>query len=209
MLSRRALVGKLAAGAAGAVVAWTASAGRAKPAFARGRTPTSPGAGEHGDELRAPAPEVHPPAEPSSTRVTDTGPPATVSSPPPWELLRPLAIGSVVAHGWRLAELTGAVDGTCVLTLRNARGRAQRVHLCRNDGRPQGLVYTKRFDLVVMNGGQGDLPTNEGFAQAVAELAHVLAANENNRHSARVVAQLLPHEERLRLFAGPVDRRLR
>jgi hypothetical protein len=209
MLSRRALVGKLAAGAAGAVVAWTASAGRAKAAFARGTTPTSPGSDEHGDQRRAPAPEMRPPAELPSTRVMDSGPPATVSSPPPWELLRPLALGSVVAHGWRLVELTGAVDGTCVLTLRNARGRTCRVHLCRNDGRPHGLIYTKRFDLVVMNGGQGDLPTDEGFAQAVAKLAHVLAANENNRYTARVVAELLPHEERLRLFAGPVDRRLR
>ena len=47
------------------------------------------------------------------------------------------------------------MDGSCVLTLQNARGRAHRVHLCRNDGQPQGLVYTRRFDLVVMNGGAG------------------------------------------------------
>jgi hypothetical protein len=209
MLSRRALVGKLAAGAAGAVVAWTATAGRAKASIARGRTLSSTGSDEPGDARQAPAPHVNPPAELPSTRVMDSGPPATVSSPPPWEILRPLAMGSLVAHGWRIAELTGVADGTCVLTLRNARGRTQRVHLCRNDGRPQGLVYTKRFDLVVMNGGQGDLPTNEGFAQAVAKLARVLAANERNRYTAQVTKELLPHEERLRLFAGPVDRRLR
>jgi hypothetical protein len=208
MLSRRALVGKLAAGAAGAVVAWTATGGRAKAAITKGRTRAS-GSDEHDGEPRIPAADAQLPAELPSTRVTDSGQPTTVTSPPPWEILRPLAKGSVVAHGWRLAALTGAVDGTCVLTMRNARGRMHRVHLCRNDGHPQGLVYTKRFDLVVMNGGQGDLPTDEGFGQAVAKLAHVLAANENTRHSARVIAELLPHEERLRLFAGPVDRRLR
>jgi hypothetical protein len=101
--------------------------------------------------------------------------------------------------------LSGAVDGVCVLTLRNERGREHRVHLCRNDGQPQGLVYTNRLDLVVMNGGQGDLPTEEGLAQAVAEVAHVLAANER----ASVVAELLPQRERVRLYGSPVDRRLR
>jgi hypothetical protein len=139
--------------------------------------------------------------------VIDASPAA--SAPPPWELVRPLAIGSVVAHGWRVAELSGVADGSCVLTLRNARGRAYRVHLCRNDGRPQGLVHTQRFDLVVMNGGQGDLPTEEGLAQAVAQVAHVLAANEGGRQQEPVVTALLPHAERLRQFAGPVDRRLR
>ena len=72
-----------------------------------------------------------------------------------------------------------------MLTLANQRGRTQRVHVCRNDGRPQGLVYTKRLDLVVMNGGGADLPTEESFAQAVAEVAHVLAANEGERASTR------------------------
>jgi hypothetical protein len=144
---------------------------------------------------------------PSDQGVIDAQPPA--SAPAPWALVRPLALGSVVAHGWRVADLTGALDGSCVLTLQNQRGRAHRVHLCRNDGRPQGLVHTERLDLVVMNGGQGDLPTEEGLAQAVAEVAHVLAANEHARQQEPVVVALLPHAERVRLFAGPVDRRLR
>jgi hypothetical protein len=118
-------------------------------------------------------------------------------------------MGVEVAHGWRVAGLSGVVDGVSVLTLRNARGRTHRIHLCRNDGRPQGLIHTKRFDLVVMNGGAGDLPTEEGLAQAVAQVARVLAANERDRHQASLVAELLPHAERVRRFAGPVDRRLR
>jgi protein-L-isoaspartate O-methyltransferase len=101
------------------------------------------------------------------------------------------------------------MDASCVLTLRNERGREHRVHICRNDGRPQGLVYTKRFDLVVMNGGQGDLPTEEGLAQAVAKVGRVVAVNERQRQQQALVADLLPHAERLRQFAGSVDRRLR
>jgi hypothetical protein len=138
--------------------------------------------------------------------AVDAGIPETLSAEAPWELLHPLTMGSVVAHGWRVAGLTGAVDGTCVLTLENERGRAHRIHLCRNGGAPQGLVYTDSIDLLVMNGGQGDLATDESFAQAVAEVAHVLAANE--RRAATVVASLMPHDERLRRFTG-ADRRLR
>jgi hypothetical protein len=118
-------------------------------------------------------------------------------------------MGSEVAHGWSVAGLTGAVDGSCVLTLQNQRGRTHRVHLCRNNGQPQGLVYTANFDLLVMNGGQGDLPTDEGLAQAIAEIAHVLAANEGDRRQEPVVTALLPHAERVRRFQGSVDRRLR
>jgi hypothetical protein len=111
----------------------------------------------------------------------------------------PLAAGSVVAHGWRLAELSAVRNGSCVATLQNGRGRTHRVHVCRQDGRPQGLVYTRRLDLVVMNGGQGDLPTEEGLAQAVAALAHVVAANEAGMPR-QFFADLMPHAERLRRF---------
>jgi hypothetical protein len=90
------------------------------------------------------------------------------------------------------------------VTLENERGRAHRVHLCRNDGDPQGLVYTRRLDLVVMNEGRGDLPTEEHLAQAVAALAHVVAANEATM-SDGVLAELLPHTERVRRFAAAED----
>ena len=124
-----------------------------------------------------------------------------MASPPPWELVHPLVAGSLVAHGWRLADLGPVRDGSCVVTLANACGRTRRVHLCRNDGDPQGIVYTRRLDLVVMNEGHGDLPTEERLAQAVAQLAHAVAANEATV-SRRVFADLLPHGERLRRFAS-------
>jgi len=195
MLSRRDLVGRLAAGTAAAVCA----TGMAGVSFAATRRETD--ARGQGESRNAPAPE--------GPQVVDAGVPATQQAPAPWELLSPLALGSDVANGWSAAGLTGVVDGSCVLTLRNQRGREHRIHLCRNDGSPEGLVYTNRFDLVVMNGGRGDLPTEEGLAQAVAEVAHVLAQNETNRQLEAVLSNLMPQAERVSQFSGSVDRRLR
>jgi hypothetical protein len=190
MLSRRDLVGKLAAGTAAAVCA--TGIARASFASTRRETGTTTGA--------APASTANNAAP--LPQVVDAGPPATLNAPAPWELVHPLAMGTAVTRDWRVAGLTGAVNGSCVLTLENTRGRTHRIHICRNDGRPQGLVYTKRFDLVVMNGGEGDLPTEEGFAKAVAEVAHVLAANEYKQQHEAVVASLLPHAARVEQFAA-------
>jgi hypothetical protein len=63
-------------------------------------------------------------------------------------------------------------------------------------------VYTKHLDLVVMNGGRGDLPTEEGLAQAVAEVAHVLAANEARWQRAPLLTALLPQAERVKKFGA-------
>jgi hypothetical protein len=175
----------------------TAISGRSKAAITHGEDNAHEGSGPSQAPQNG-APET-------ATRVD---PPAVSVAPPPVEVLRPLTIGSVVGQGWRIANLSGVEDGSCVLTLANERGREYRVHVCSNDGRPQGLVYTKRFDLVVMNGGQGDLPTEEGFAQAVAEVAHALAANEHALENPSLVAELKSHEERVRLYTGPADRKL-
>jgi hypothetical protein len=132
-----------------------------------------------------------------------------VSTPAPWELIHPLALGASLGHGWRIAGLHAVIDGSCVVTVENERGRTQRVHLCRNDGHPNGLVHTEQFDLVVMNGGQGDLPTEEGLAQAVAEVAHVLASNESDPRFAPLMTALLSQAERVRAFSSSAGQRLR
>jgi len=187
MLSRRDLVGKLAAGTAAVCATGIARAGFASTRHETAETDDKP--------VVKPDPAALP-------QVVDAGVPETLSAPAPWELLHPLAMGAAVTRDWRVAGLTGAVSGSCVLTLENARGRTHRIHICRNDGRPQGLVYTKRFDLLVMNGGEGDLPTEEGLAQAVAEVAHVLAGNEHAQQHEPVLAGLLPHAERVERFAS-------
>ena len=188
MLSRRELIGKAAVGAALAVSAAGTGVAAARALHGATDDPTG-GPAEDRDGRNAVPPRAEPPPADS----------AAISAPPPWDLLSPLVAGSVVGHGWRLVDLGPVQDGSCVVTLQNRRGRAHRVHLCRNDGKPQGIIYTRRVDLVVMNEGYGDLPTEERLAQAVAELAHVIAANEATVPD---LAELLPHAERLRRFAA-------
>jgi len=187
MISRRELIGKAAVGATAALTIG-AAAGTAVASTRAFRAATN------GRDARSDVP----PGDHSGASPADGD---AKTSPPPWQLLAPLAAGSEVAHGWRLADLSPVQDGACVVTLRNERGRSHRIHVCRNDGSPQGIVYTRRVDLVVMNEGRGDLPTEEHFAQAVAALAHVVAANEAKLPE-HVVAELLPHAERLRRFAA-------
>jgi hypothetical protein len=198
MLSRRALIGKAAVGAAAAVALGAARAGVAstRALYAATDDPA-------GDRDR-PAADRDGPADDRDGR--NAAPPPSedsvaIASPPPWDLVSPLVAGSLVAHGWRLVDLGPVRDGSCVVTLQNKRGRSRRVHLCRNDGDPQGIVYTRGVDLVVMNEGHGDLPTEEKLAQAVAELAHVVAANEAKTPHG-FFADLLPHTERVRRFAS-------
>jgi len=206
MLSRRTLVGRLAAGVAAACVGTVA---QPRGASARGLMQSrSDALPEQLSFTPGTLAADRPPADLAPLAAGALEASGAAPTTPPWALVQPLRAGSAVAHGWRVADLSGVADGSCVLTLQNTRGRTQRVHVCRNDGRPQGLVYTERFDLVVMNGGQGDLPTEEGLAQAVAAVAHVLAANDSERHAPVVVA-LLPQGERVRRFAGALEHKLR
>lgn len=199
MLTRRAVVAKFVVGAAFAVA---------------GSAPKSVGASQGKSAAPVPGAQKLPQGDgpltnqASSTSVGNVmGDTYPDNGPAPWALLRPLELGSAVACGWHVAGLTEVSNGSCVLTLQNERGRSHRVHLCRNDGHPQGLVYTEHLDLLVMNGGQGDLPTDEGLAQAVAQVSHVLASNESGEQP--VVVALLPHTERLRMFANGEHARLR
>ena len=190
MISRRALIGKAAVGAAaalaiGAVGKSVAATRPLRDATDDTRDPTDAPAGDHEGQ------------NPVAPRTDETA----IASPPPWNLVAPFVAGSVVAHGWHLVDLAPVQDGSAVVTLQNERGHAHRVHLCRNDGSPQGLVYTRRVDLVVMNQGYGELPTEEHFGQAVAALAHAVAANEAMVPD-QVFADLLPHSERVQRFAA-------
>ena len=191
MLSRRELIGKAAVGAAaaltvGGVVGTAAAATR--PLRDGTDDPTS----DRHDQ------------GPTTDRDEANARSARTDAPAPWALLAPYTAGAVIAHGWRVSELTPVRDGSAVVTLENARGRAHRIHLCRNDGSPQGIVSTRRVDLVVMNQGYGELPTEEHFGQAVAALARAIAANEATGAD-DVAAALLPHAERVQRFAVAAD----
>ena len=191
MLSRRDLIGKVAVGATvalavGAVGTRVAAATRPlrDPTEAPGDPTDAPASERDGQHALAPDADA-----------------AVSAAPPPWELVAPFGAGAEVAHGWQLVDLTPVRDGSAVVTLQNERGRAHRIHLCRNDGSPQGIVYTRRVDLVVMNQGYGELPTEEHLGQAVAALAHAVAANEATVADG-VFADLLPHRERVQRFAA-------
>lgn len=204
MVSRRTVIGKLAAGAAVVVATGAARTSSAVVTGERRGTASAVldgGLEKVGNDV---APEYAPVTGPIGPQTL-----VDAAAPPPWELLQPWMVGSDVANGWRVADLASVADGSCVLALVNGSGRTVRIHVCRNDGAPKGLVYTDRFDLLVMNGGRGDLPTEEGLAQAVAELAHVLARNEVSEVADGVAVALLPHEERVRRFSGAIDSRLR
>ena len=196
MLSRRELIGKAAVGAAAALaVGGVVGTAIAATRPLRGATDdsTDDRDGQHAATGKQ-APELDADGAPLSDAV----------APPPWNLVRPLAAGSVLAHGWKLVDLGPVRAGSCVATLQNARGRSHRVHLCRNDGSPQGVVHTRRVDLVVMNEGHGELPTEEHLGQAVAALAHAIAANEATI-AEDVFAALLPHAERVQRYAVVTD----
>ena len=182
MISRREVIGKAAVGAAAALAVGAVGTGVAATRPLVG--PADPSADSMGDQD----------GQHALASRTD-------SAPPPWDLLAPFAAGAVVAHGWRLVDLTPVRNGSAVATLQNDSERSHRIHLCRNDGSPRGLVYTRHVDLVVMNQGYGDLPTEEHFGQAVAELAHAVAANEA-KMPAGFFAELLPHAERVERFAA-------
>ena len=194
MLSRRDLIGKVAVGAAAALAVGAVGTGVAAATRPLRDATDDPASDRDGrDATDAPA---------SNDKQHALGPRAEVNAaPPPWALVAPFGAGSVVAHDWRLVDLTPVQHGSAAVTLQNERGHAHRIHLCRNDGRPQGLVYTRRVDLVVMNQGYGDLPTEEHFGQAVAALAHAVAANEATVADG-VFAEFLPHTERVQRFAA-------
>jgi len=177
MLSRRTFVGRLAASAAVAGAVTTIGT------RASARTSAAPSIGSASDDAR-------------TASASDAPPSDAPSAPPPWELLAPLTAGAALGHGWQVAALSGVEAGSCVLTLQHASGRTQRVHVCRHDGRPAGVVYTDTLDLLVMNDGAGETPTDEGLAQAVATVAHAVA-----RNAGAAPAELLAHAERLDRFA--------
>ncbi len=123
---------------------------------------------------------------------------------PPWWLLAPLDVGTSVGKGWRVSQLTGIEKGASVLILANRDGREARVHICGRQGAARGPASTQHFDLVLMDGADGDLPTDEGLGRVLQGLARRVARNER-RYTGDLgaVAQLMPHDERVFRFGGP------
>ena len=143
-------------------------------------------------------------ATPSLARAAHALRSSWTSAAPPWWLLAPLAPGRSVGRGWSVHSLEVVRDGAAVLTLRTRDAQQARVHICAHDGSPRGLVHTALFDLVLMDGGQGDRPTDESLGRVLLQLSRHIRRNEMRSDDAQMasVTGLLSHDERVALF-GP------
>ena len=144
------------------------------------------------------------PALASPTTPTDVAPESATEpapSPAPWPLLAPYGSGDRIGD-WTLAELGHVQDGAARIEL-VCEGSRARVHLCANGGHPSGLASTGRFDLVLMNFGDGNTPSPEALARVLAVLAARIEANTDMAlASCPELATLMPHGERLATWFG-------
>lgn len=119
----------------------------------------------------------------------------------PWALVAPYGAGDAIG-AWTLARLTAPDHGAVVLELTDG-ARVARVHVCARSEPPRGLASTDRFDLLVMNGGDGATPSDEPLARAVTALAAVIESNTDDAVQTHPeLAALLTHPERVQAFDG-------
>ena len=117
---------------------------------------------------------------------------------PPWWLLAPLEAGTRIGREWRVADLSAIAQGATILSLAHRDGRTARVHICARRGQPRGLAHTGLFDLVLMDGGQGDLPTDESLGRVLKQVARRIRRNELlvDDEGLRSVVRLQSHPDR-------------
>jgi hypothetical protein len=146
---------------------------------------------------------VTPPAPAADATAGPEAAARRLHAPAPWGLLSPLRAGDALALGWRVAGLSEVRLGAAVLLLACRSGESARVHLCRHEGSPRGMAHTRKVDLLVMNGGRGDQPTDEELGRVVLGLADVVAANEDKPGPHQLaLARMMTHEERVRVYGS-------
>ena len=120
----------------------------------------------------------------------------------PWWLLAPLGPGASVGKGWSVAGLERVERGAARLLLVKGEHRAS-VHLCLHEGAPKGPSHTEMFDLVLMDGGDGDKPTPVDLARVLRDLSNVIRRNEVAADGDwEQMAKLMTHSERVVAY-GP------
>ena len=120
-------------------------------------------------------------------------------------LLNPLKLGSSVGKGWSIRKLTAVRSGSSVLTLSHGVHGEARIHICARSGAGNGLSQTLLLDFVLMDGGDGNLRTNEGLARVVKGIANRVAKNEVcavDSSTLDAMSRMLTHDERKAIF-GP------
>ena len=123
---------------------------------------------------------------------------------PPWWLIDPLTAGTSLGRGWRVEELSAVQEGASVLTLSHRDGRIARVHICAREGRPQGVACTGLFDFVLMDGAQGDRPTEESLGRVLRQVARRARRAEQRvgEDELRMVVGLRSHPERVARYGA-------
>jgi len=122
----------------------------------------------------------------------------------PWWLLSPLSEGSPLGRGWQVGHLSPVQEGATILTLAHRDGRIARVHICARQGRARGLAHTGLFDLVLMDGRQGDQPTEESLGRVLRQVARVMRRAELSvgEDALRQVVGLRSHPDRVRMYGA-------
>ncbi len=123
------------------------------------------------------------------------------SGAPLW-LFGGLQLGASLGLGWSLSAVSPVRMGASVLDLVHRDGSVARVHLCAREGRPKGLAHTALFDLVLMDGAQGDRATDERLGRALLNLASRIKQNELSAGASDELRGLLSHLDRVERF-GP------
>jgi len=145
-------------------------------------------------------------AESQATAATLSQPGSELSlpdGPEPWWLLHPLQRGDSLPRGWRVGALSRVERGASVLELVRNETETVRVHLCFRVGEPKGLAYTQMFDLLLMDGGNGQQPTEEGLARVLKDIARRIATNElRSEGDLKPLARMMSHDERVEAY-GP------
>ena len=116
----------------------------------------------------------------------------------PWWLLDPLRAGTDVGKGWRIFALGSIENGASILTLQHNEGHKANVHICSYEGDPKGLAHTEFLDLILMDGGCGDKPTDEHLGRVLLGIAKRIRTNELSlQQDLEELVQLQTHEERV------------
>jgi hypothetical protein len=116
----------------------------------------------------------------------------------PWWLIAPLRAGTAVGKGWSVSELGNIEDGASILTLQSHQGQKVNIHICAYDGEPKGLAHTEFLDLILMDGGCGDKPTDEQLGRVLLGIAKRIRKNELSlQQNLDELVHLQTHEERI------------
>ncbi len=124
-------------------------------------------------------------------------------APAPWWLVSPIRTGSTIGKGWSVTGLSPVQQGAAVLSLQHRDGRTAAVHICALGRGGRGVASTSLFDLVVMDGRDGDAPTDEDLGRAVVNLSRRIHRNELAVEAElRQAAGMMTHGDRVARYGG-------